>query len=52
MKGLIYSRFLNLTSYLLNYCVRNNFWWLVKILIDVRKKKIAKILRNELSYNS
>ena len=44
MKGFIYSKILNITSHILNYCIKHNFWWMSKILIDIRKKKIAKIL--------
>jgi hypothetical protein len=52
MKIKIYTRFLNLTSFLLNISIKNNWWFAVKYLIEFRKKHIAKTLRNEIMFFS
>jgi hypothetical protein len=48
MKLIIYTRFLNLTSVLLNECVKYKLWIAAKYLINFRKKHIARTMRGEL----
>lgn len=48
MKFIIYDRFLILSSFVLNVCVRLRLWWIVKRLIDFRKKHIATELRYQI----
>lgn len=48
MTYIVYTRFLNLTSELLNFCVRHNLWWFAAKIINFRKLHIAKKLRTEL----
>lgn len=48
MKLIIYTRFLNLTSFLLNECVKYKLWIVAKYLINFRKKHIARKIRMEL----
>lgn len=50
MEIVIYSKFLNLTSMMLNLSIRLNFWWLSNKLILIRKSYIAKKLRKKLSH--
>lgn len=45
MKIVIYSRFLAITSLLLNVAVKHHFWAAAKWLIEVRKRHIAKEMR-------
>lgn len=45
MKKVLYLRFLEATSTMLNLCVRWHWWWAVKNLIEFRKKKIVGAIR-------
>jgi hypothetical protein len=45
MKRVLYLRFLELTSSMLNICVRWHWWWAVKSLIKFRKKNIVAAIR-------
>jgi len=49
MKRVLYVRFLEATSTMLNLCVRWHLWWAAKSLIDFRKATIARVLRKELA---
>ena len=48
MKLKVYTRFLNLTSFLLNICVKRQMWDYAAKIIEFRKNHIAKTLRVEL----
>jgi len=45
MKRIMYMQFLETTSSMLNLCVRLQWWWAVKTLIDFRKTNIVAALR-------
>lgn len=47
MKRVLYVRFLEATSRMLNLCVRRHWWWAAKPLIEFRRANIAKVLRKE-----
>lgn len=51
MKLIIYTRFLTITSFLLNLCVKYHFWSIAYRLIEFRKKHIAKTMRGQLVIN-
>jgi hypothetical protein len=51
MTLIIYTRFLTITSALLNICVRYHFWGLAYKLIEFRKKHIARTIKRELVHN-
>jgi hypothetical protein len=51
MKIRFYSEVLNLTSRLLNICVKAELWGFAKSLMEFRKNHISKILRKELKIN-
>jgi hypothetical protein len=48
MKLIVYNNFLNITSSLLNFCVRYQFWKMAKSLVEFRKRHIASPMRTEL----
>lgn len=48
MKIKVYTRFLNMTSFLLNICVKKQKWNYANKIIEFRKKHIAKTLRCKL----
>lgn len=51
MKLIIYTRFLTLTSFLLNLCVKYHLWNTAHSLIEFRKKHIARTMRGQLVIN-
>jgi hypothetical protein len=52
MKTRVYTKFLNITSFALNVCVKYNQWKMASKIIDFRKKHIAQPLRKELNYRT
>ena len=46
----LYSKSIDLTSSLLNICVRLRLWKATRIILDLRKKHIVIKLRKKLSY--
>jgi hypothetical protein len=49
MKLKVYTRFLTITSTLLNFCVKYELWSTAKHLIEFRKHHIARTMRASLS---
>lgn len=44
----MYSNVLNLSSGMLNYCIKKQWWGLANRIILFRKNRVSKTLRNEL----
>jgi hypothetical protein len=45
MVQVLYNRYLNFTSVLLNFCVRHHMWWCANRINEHRKKHIIVTLR-------
>lgn len=49
MKRIAYDTLLTITTQMLNQCVRWHWWRTAKAIIEIRKAKIARILRREMA---
>ena len=51
MKIKLYSQAINLTSFILNTCVKIKWWNMVKTITEFRKNYLAKPMREILKLN-
>jgi hypothetical protein len=49
MKVRMYSNVLNLSSGMLNYCIKKQWWGLANRIIQFRKNNVSKPLRDRLT---